>query len=322
MFYNVLPAFIQNRISTLPSIRRSISHLHGRALRTKSASTVTEISPPVTPPPSYTARPGSARSSRSSVVSITDGETTFRDDVSERPKSSMSTPLPFSTSETQTGVIWKYANQGISLVTQAYQESHALARKADETSTLLTRQLYIHSITYLLRGLPAELTPEEILSLQAAVPQSIVIQNDTSANDIVLFTQDAPVSQGPPPDASIVHRVTAIVVFETFVVIQFFLPYIKLFVGHAYRFERQHKVTQRLVYNGIMTADALRRRSLQLSHTICQMNNGKVGQAINDLSLWWVKGLTGGVEQGIQDGVTMFSNERPASSKGRVEKLE
>lgn len=178
-------------------------------------------------------------------------------------------------------------------------------------------------MTYLLRGLPADLTPEETLSLQAAIPQGLVnIQNEPDAHAVVPFTQDNPMACGAPSDASILHRVTAVVVFQTFITIQFLLPYLRLFAGHAYQFERQHKVTQRVVSNGIMTADALRRRSLQLSHTICQMNDGKVGQAINDLTLWWVRGLTGGLQQGIADGVTVFSNERFTTSKGRVEKVD
>lgn len=188
---------------------------------------------------------------------------------------------------------------------------------------MLTRQLYVHGITYLLRGLPSNLTPEETLSLQAAVPQSIAnFQNESCSHALIPFAEETNASQGPPREASILHRVTAIIVFETFVLIQFLLPYIKLFLGHAYRFEREHKVTQRLVNNGLMTADAVRRGGLQLSHTICQMNDGKVGQALNEMTLWCVRGLTGGLQQGITDGVTMMSRDRPDSSKGRVEKLE
>ena len=115
--------------------------------------------------------------------------------------------------------------------------------------------------------------------------------------------------QENPEDASLLQRVTAILVVQTFVLIRFLLPYIKLFIGHAYRFERKHRVTERLVNNGMMTADSLRRTSLQLSRTICQMNDGKVGKALNDSAIWWVGGLTGGLQQGIREGVMMMSND-------------
>lgn len=111
MIYNVLPAVVQNRIPTLPSIRQSLSDIRIRTLHAKHIDAATDISPPATPPPGYTSRPGSARSHCSSVVS-TDGESTLHDDVSERPESLMSTPPPFSVFESKTGINWKYANQG------------------------------------------------------------------------------------------------------------------------------------------------------------------------------------------------------------------
>lgn len=100
----------------------------------------------------------------------------------------------------------------------------------------------------------------------------------------------------------------------------------KLFLGHAYRFERKHNLAQRLVNSGIMGADAVRRTALQLTHTICQMNDGKVGLALNDLTFWCVKGITGGLQQGIQEGVKLVGEgqkeERPRtpSGKGKREK--
>lgn len=72
---------------------------------------------------------------------------------------------------------------------------------------------------------------------------------------------------------------------------------------------------QRLVNNGITTADSFRRTGLQLSRTICQMNNGKVGRALNDFALWWIEGLTGGVQQGVREGVIMLSNDSTADVK-------
>lgn len=204
-------------------------------------------------------------------------------------------------------------------MTQAYQESIALSHDADKTSTVLTRQLYLHGMTYLLRGLPSELTTEETLSLQATIPGSVVnLSNDPTAHALVPRshrTQAA--NEGPPQPPSVLHRITATVVFQIFVLFQFLLPYIKLLIGEAYRLERDHKVAQRIVNKSITTVDELGRRGLQLSQTVCQMNDGKVGQAINDLTIWWIRGLTGGIQQGISEGVVVIGNERPATPKGR-----
>ena len=46
---------------------------------------------------------------------------------------------------------------------QAHQESNALARDNEDASALITRQFYIHGVSYLLRGVPPDLTQEELL---------------------------------------------------------------------------------------------------------------------------------------------------------------
>lgn len=115
MLYNVLPTVVQSRLPTLPSIRQSISDIRGRAFHVKSTSTDssdTEFAAPETPPPTYCSRRSSDGRSRVSILSNETEEIEFRDDASERPTSSMSTPPPFAVSETVTGINWKYANQG------------------------------------------------------------------------------------------------------------------------------------------------------------------------------------------------------------------
>lgn len=116
MIYSILPAVVQNRIPALPSIRRSIVDLRGRAVHVKSASTSSEMSAPATPPPSYTSRPASGiiAPNRESAASSDTEELEIRDDIFERPESSRSSlPPPFPLSEIETGINWKYANQGM-----------------------------------------------------------------------------------------------------------------------------------------------------------------------------------------------------------------
>ncbi|KAF1997346.1 hypothetical protein P154DRAFT_547402 [Amniculicola lignicola CBS 123094] len=319
--YALLPAVVQSRIPVLPSLRKSLIDFRGRAMHSKSPSLDSNLSAPETPPPRYTSRPGSATPSQESVASEDTEDLDFGDDVSERPSSSRSLPPPFMPAESVTGINWRYANQGASLLTQACQESDHLAREPNEVSTALTRQLYIHGLTYLLRGIPSDLTAEEMLSLQAAVPQSL--QNDANAHALIALPNQAGLAREcPPPNPSVLHRVTAAIVFQSFILIQFLLPYIKLLIGHAYRFERDHKVTQRIFNKSIMTVDELGRRSLQLSQTVCQMNDGKVGQALNELTMWWVQGLTGGLQQGISEGFVAFGADRGPARKARVEKAD
>ncbi|CAO2655621.1 Nn.00g044240.m01.CDS01 [Neocucurbitaria sp. VM-36] len=313
MLYHVLPTMVSNRIPTLPSLRRSLSgRRHGKS------HSLTEIPVPATPPPHYTSRPGSG--SATPNLNFGDTESDFSDDASERPSSSLGAAPPlFAAYETKTGISWKYASSGISLLTQAYRESSAPIRETDETSTSLARQLYIHGVTYLLRGLPAELSPEETLSLQAAVPQSIAnLQADSHNHTLVPVSQRTSISlDARPQEPTILHRITATFVFQTFVLIQFLLPYIRLLLSHTYQFERKHQITKRLVNTSVTTVDELGRKSLRLSQTICQMNDGKVGQAINEMTIWWVRSVTGGVQQGLEEGLSAIG-ARSEGSRGRV----
>jgi hypothetical protein len=133
---------------------------------------------------------------------------------------------------------------------------------------------------------------------------------------------DFATTQSEKQDPSLLQRIIALIIVHTFVLIRFLLPYVKILISHAYRFERDHRVTQRLVNNGIMTAESLRRRSLQLSRTICQMNDGRVGKALNEVVLWWLAGLTGGLEQGIREGIVMMSKESSIDTKDRSDRVD
>ncbi|KAF2262717.1 hypothetical protein CC78DRAFT_561149 [Lojkania enalia] len=325
MLYSILPVVFQNHIPTLPSIRRSLTDVRSRGNHAKSPSTGSEIFEPATPPPRYFSRQNSSQTQLESGATSDTEEIDFRDDLSERerPISSGSLSLPpFPLTESETGISWRYANQGISLMTQAYQESNALARDAADASAVLTRQLYIHAITYLLRGLPSDLSQEETLSLQAAIPECILeLQNDTAAHAIITLPQNTSLAQDSKvQNPSILHQITATIVFHTFVMIQFLLPYIKVFAGHVYQWEQEHRVTRRIFNTSISTMDELGRRSVQLSQAICRMNDGKVGQAVNDLTFWWVRGLTGGIQQGISEGVFLLGGDENQGQKGRTEK--
>ncbi|KAF2739798.1 hypothetical protein EJ04DRAFT_426171 [Polyplosphaeria fusca] len=322
MLFTVLPLVVQNRIPKIPSLRRSISDLRGRGNQGKGGAPVS----PHTPPPRYTSQDGVSTHSADSIESSDAESINVRDETSDRPVSSSSFLPPFPFSEAESGIAWKYANQGasISLLTQAYQESNALARNVHDASGVLTRQLYLHGMSYLLRGLPEDLTQEETLSLQAAMPaEMLALNNDGNAKALVPASRNATARTNEPEQPpSILHRMTAAVVFQTFLLGQLLLPYIKLFIGHAYRWEQEHRFTRKLLNGSITTVDELGRRTVQLSQTVCQMNDGKVGQAINDVTLWWVQGLTGGIQQGVSEGIVVVGMDHKQDAKARVEKVD
>ncbi|KAH6881369.1 hypothetical protein BKA58DRAFT_371442 [Alternaria rosae] len=324
MLYSVLPTLVSNHLPTIPSLRQSLNDVRNRGSHSKSAS-VDELLQPETPPPGYSSTPpsGSVTPHRLSVA-LGEADVEFVDDGSDRPGSSGSAlSQSHGAQESNCGIRWKYATLGTSLMAQASRESSESISSPDETSATLTRQLYIHGITYLLRGLPAKLTPEETLSIQAALPQDVIdTTNDVSSHALLPVSQRSPSAQrAPPQDPTILHRLTATFVLQSFILIQFLLPYIKLFLSHTYQFERKHQITKRLVNIGVATVDDIGRKTLRLSQTVCQMNDGMVGQAINEMTIWWVRGVTGGVQQGLAEGLQALriaESQRGEESMGRI----
>ncbi|RYN19669.1 hypothetical protein AA0119_g8433 [Alternaria tenuissima] len=312
MLYSVLPTVVSNHLPTIPSLRQSLNDVRNRGSHSKSAS-VDELPQPETPPPGYSSIPpsGSITPHRLSVA-LGEADAAFVDDAEDRPGSSGSAlPQQYRAQETSTGIGWSYASLGTSLMAQASRESSEFISTSDETSATLTRQLYVHGVTYLLRGLPSKLTPEETSSIQAALPQNLVETRLTADTHALLAVSQhtAATHRAPPRDPTILHRLTATLVLQSFILMQFLLPYIKLFLSHTYQFERKHQITKRLVNTSVATVDDIGRKTLRLSQTVCQMNDGMVGQVINEVAVWWVRGITGGVQEGIAEGLRVVRVE-------------
>jgi hypothetical protein len=114
MMYSILPAVVQNRIPAIPSLRKSIGNLHSRTMSFKSFNSVIDLSDDVGPPPSYHSRDASGASTpdRNSIISRDIEELELQDDMSERPSSSRSSLPQAPLFEGETGINWKYGNQG------------------------------------------------------------------------------------------------------------------------------------------------------------------------------------------------------------------
>ncbi|KAK5279927.1 hypothetical protein LTR16_007299, partial [Cryomyces antarcticus] len=219
--------------------------------------------------------------------------------------------MMFSTSETDSGIEWKFANQGLSLLTLSFQESSSLSRNARGAIPSFSRQLYIHGLTYLLRGLPNDLTAEETICVRSSLPASMVepvILKPCEGQLIRVRANGQPSTKQQQTEAetSLLHKILASGVVQLFLLFHFVVPYIKLFLGTAYRYERTHHVSERLFSGSINTMDGLGKKSLQIADSVCRLNDGKVGQAANELAGWWIKGVMGGIYEGVGEGMVIL----------------
>ena len=198
---------------------------------------------------------------------------------------------------------------GLSLLMRSFQESSGVAGAIDSSSRFFSRQLYIHALTYLLRGLPEDLTSEEQVSICSALPKSV-----NKSNQIVMYSSttqsqsngERPLTQAYSIHPSVLHRILANCIVQTFLLIQLILPYLRLMAYSAYRFERKNRVSERLFSSTINTIDEIGKRSLRYTDAVCKLNDGRVGEALTDFAGWWIREIAGGVHEGLVEGMVIL----------------
>jgi hypothetical protein len=198
-------------------------------------------------------------------------------------------------------------------MTQAHQQSSTPARENDDIMTAIIRSQYVHGITLLLRSLPNTLTPAEKLNLFAAVPQSVFeMQTNQRTHALTPATHANTTMQDASRD-TLLWRITAWLVFRLFLMIQFMLPIIREFLGHAAQFEHEHQITRRLFSTSLTLGSAVSRN---LGQIVCQVNDGAVGEALSKATVYCAEGIGGGIQQGIAEALR---SQELRGQKGRIE---
>ncbi|KAI9674226.1 MAG: hypothetical protein M1817_002044 [Caeruleum heppii] len=331
----MLPFSVQDRMPRLPSLRGASRAANAEPLMPQSRSvgsglyrsrnhSSSQLPDPgtQTPPPTYAA----SKSLQDSVnASSTDANSVAylleNDDPAwdeSRPSTSSSSRSLLRHPESKTRIGWKFAHQGLSLLGLAVDESSSISHEAGEGNSAFARQLYVHSVSYLLRGLPPDLSTEEQLSLRSSLPSGVVepLRLQVSEQQLIasrggdVATADGSASSGSAP--SFLHRVLASTIVQLFLFLQFIIPYIKVLLRMAYNYERQHHVSERVLATSMDTVDSLGRRGLGLGDAILRINDGKVGQLVSSLGTWCVDGLVGGIQDGVGEGMMMMSARKRA----------
>ncbi|MCJ1305589.1 hypothetical protein MMC08_008404 [Hypocenomyce scalaris] len=301
--FTILPVAVQARIPRLTSLRRSISAYS------------LPLSTPLATPKSH--------------MLIASADSSFAQDILEPkrpPPSDPSSPAPREGGlDTGTGTGWKYANQGTDPLLLGYGETVTLtiaqglslletavteSQSANPRDQAFARQLYIHALAYLLQGLPNELSDQEAMNLRAALPQ--IVRQDTR-DSIREGSNPKPDSATEP---SLLHRLLASGIVQLFLFIQFILPYVKYFFCWAYQYEREHRVSEKLLSSSIDTVEHLGKRSFEVGDALLKIGNGRLGGVVIDTAAWWIEGISGGVHEGVGEGVAILGMRRGQSPVG------
>lgn len=175
--------------------------------------------------------------------------------------------------------------KGLALLETAVSESQCPHLKNQGFS----RQLYIHALTYLLQGLPSNLTNQETLTIQNALPPSLQIPSHPPLQ----YRQ-------PEQEPSLLHRIVASSILRLFLLVHLLLPHIKLLLRNAYEYERTHHASEKLLAVGMETVDRFCRKGID----VCgKLGNGRMGELLGGSVAWWVEGFSGGVAEGVGEGM-------------------
>lgn len=153
--------------------------------------------------------------------------------------------------------------------------------------------------------------------LQHRLPESVKLSTAPSPQAQFASLQDASNPPALPPAKSYLHRLLASVIVQVFLIAQFFMPYIKIFLRQVYEYERRHRITERIITSTLGFADSLGKSGVGVGTAACQFNETRVGAAMGSVAAWWVEGVAGGVYEGVGEGMMHLGLLRPGIEMDR-----
>nr|POE53587.1 hypothetical protein CFP56_28809 [Quercus suber] len=283
--YTMLPDMLQRRVVRFPSLRRTAStyassrpSIHRRAW---SAGSDMESSGSITPPPSYQEPDDRPRLNPFPQYNLSSGRRPAPHDLAD---------------DRDDGIQWDYARQGIFILSQAIQD---LTTEAGNRR--LGQQLYVDGMKYCLQGLPEDLTSAQLASLRSAMPSAML--PDESQELVSLDAERRGSESTVLRPESLLHFVTAKSMTWACIMVAFVLPFLQLVVLACYRFERRHRLSDRVLVKGYTTAETLSRVSMNCVNQVLSMNDGRFKALLVAAVLYCMREASDGMHAGLSEGL-------------------
>lgn len=298
ILYGMLPSLVQRRLPKLRYLKRALSQFEepSRHERVCSRDSIDST----TPPPSYRSNFDELDPSDDQAIAL---ESPFAEMPPSRPSSSGSSTPALQPDTDGSGVQWRYADTGFSLLSLAQQEKNSFAHNWQ-----FIRRQFIAGVACMMKALPSDLTLEEEVSLRQALPPSLAPTHRQDRGVMIRQGDRDEVNPfaAPVERRSFLHRWVAMVMVYVFIVAAAIIPYLRLFVRKAYQFDREHKLSDRLIAQGFVTADIVSRRTFAVASQVCAMNDGKVGESMKEIGMFIVQGVSGGMYEGVGEGMQVI----------------
>ncbi|KIX03181.1 uncharacterized protein Z518_06733 [Rhinocladiella mackenziei CBS 650.93] len=284
-FYTMIPSVVRSRIPILTSLRHSARSIVIASVVRRRAYTLSCIE--------STKEKETTHGYAFTIPSSGTSAPTIRPDSSEGRLSSQELSLGvLPQPETRSGVDWDVAATGVRLWVTAKTQ----AEQGGEPTAL--RSMHIDALRYMHMALPSDLTPLEIESLRASMSPQLIFRSAEIT--------DVQARRSP----NILRQGVAQAICWLFAGFLFVLPFIMTFLNRILQFERQHQVTERVIANGLDLTTTLGERSLLWQKALIRVKNGRVGGACIDAGSWFLEGIIGGVNDGI-DAVARSRRKTP-----------
>ncbi|KAK3943879.1 hypothetical protein QBC46DRAFT_376517 [Diplogelasinospora grovesii] len=259
VIYQALPTSIQNHLPPWGSIRRTVtspSTLLSRPTTAGSVASTTPMPSGMTTPlseadtltPDYHA--GGAYCSEIS----NDYSTSLSGVMPPRPtpitpghSSSNGNVHSGSNGGSGSGVDWRCGQLGMDLLLNASQE-HEYTQQHDNTSLVIfERQAYLDGVSYLLKGLPANLEEVEVTRLRNSLPPSLRHTDRPEykgSNGVDGYVGGE--GREEKGRKNVVHRGVLFILVCLLAWVRWIAPYFFSFVSEMMRYEREYKVSNNI----------------------------------------------------------------------------
>ena len=167
------------------------------------------------------------------------------------------------------------------------------------------------------------MTDDEIKTILQSLPEKVKKALPTPVETGIPATRLQGSSAGDryppsPPERSYLHRLLASSIINFFLIVQFFMPHVKVLMRLMYQYERSHRITERAITAAMDAADSLGRGSVNLGSALLNSHEGRVGAAVSSLAAWWMEGIAGGIYEGLGEGMIIMGLTRPNTEMGRA----
>ncbi|KAL4950006.1 hypothetical protein BDW69DRAFT_173102 [Aspergillus filifer] len=215
--------------------------------------------------------------------------------------------------EGDSGVRWNRVNPALHLLRDAGYEA-----QQPHSEPRLVRSLYLNSMAYLLSALPEDLSNDEAALLRSSMPEPLkpplTLSSPSDPNHPQNHLQQSQSHPGPAY-RSYLHRLLASSIIYICLVLQLLMPYIKEVMFQLYRYDRAHRINERITALILLLAEKLGRGGVGLGNTVLNLYDGKTGAAVNGAAAWWMEGVAGGIYEGLGEGLVILGFGVDLSSK-------